>query len=51
MELVRKSMNGTNAENRAAAIEALDTIGDKHLAKSIVNLLEEVPVNPMYQRR
>ena len=44
MELVRKSMNGTNAENRAAAIEALDTIGDKQLAKSIVNLLEEVPV-------
>ena len=43
MELVRKSMNGTNIENRAAAIEALDTIGDKKLAGSIVALLEEEP--------
>ncbi len=44
MELVRKSMNGTNIENRAAALEALDTIGDRQLAKSIVALLEEDPV-------
>jgi CRP/FNR family cyclic AMP-dependent transcriptional regulator len=44
MELVRKSMNGTNPENRAAALEALDTIGDKQLAKGIVSLLEEEPV-------
>jgi len=43
MELVRKGMHGTNAENRAAALEALDTIGDKQLAKSIVVLLEEEP--------
>jgi HEAT repeat protein len=43
MELVRKSMNGTNIENRAAAIEALDTIGDRKLAGSIVSLLEEEP--------
>jgi hypothetical protein len=43
MELVRKSMNGTNIENRAAALEALDTIGDKKLAGSIVALLEEDP--------
>jgi HEAT repeat protein len=43
MELVRKSMNGTNIENRAAALEALDTIGDKKLAGSIVSLLEEEP--------
>ena len=43
MELVRKSMNGTSLENRAAAIEALDTIGDKKLAGSIVSLLEEEP--------
>jgi len=41
---VRKSMHGSNAENRAAALEALDTIGDKQLAKDIVNLLEEEPV-------
>lgn len=40
MELVRKSMNGTNIENRAAALEALDTIGDRSLAKSVVALLE-----------
>jgi HEAT repeat protein len=43
MEMVRKSMSGTNIENRAAAIEALDTIGDKKLARSIVSLLEEEP--------
>lgn len=43
MELVRKSMNGTNIENRAAALEALDTIGDRKLAASIVSLLEEEP--------
>lgn len=44
MELVRKSMSGTNIENRAAALEALDTIGDKGLAKSVVSLLESEPV-------
>ena len=43
MELVRKSLNGTSLENRAAALEALDTIGDKKLAGSIVSLLEEEP--------
>ena len=43
MELVRKSLRGTNVENRAAALEALDTIGDKQLAKSVVTLLEEGP--------
>jgi HEAT repeat protein len=43
MELVRKSMNGTNIENRAAALEALDTIGDKQLAKGVVALLEQEP--------
>lgn len=44
MELVSKSMSGTNIENRAAALEALDTIGDKQLAKSVVSLLETEPV-------
>jgi len=43
MELVRKSMSGTNIDNRAAALEALDTIGDKQLAKNVVILLEEEP--------
>jgi HEAT repeat protein len=43
MELIRKSMSGTNIENRAAALEALDTIGDRQLAKSVVTLLEEEP--------
>jgi HEAT repeat protein len=44
MELIGKSMNGTNVENRAAALEALDTIGDKGLAKSVVSLLETEPM-------
>ncbi len=43
MELIRKSMSGTNIENRAAALEALDTIGDQGLAKNVVTLLEEEP--------
>ena len=43
MDLVHKSMNGTSIENRAAALEALDTIGDKKLAGGIVALLEEDP--------
>ena len=43
MELVGKSMSGTNIENRAAALEALETIGDKTLAKSVVSLLETEP--------
>ncbi|MEW6400305.1 MAG: HEAT repeat domain-containing protein [Chloroflexota bacterium] len=43
MELVRKSINASNPENRAAALEALETIGDKQLAKDIVTLLEEEP--------
>lgn len=43
MELIRKSMNGMNLENRAAALEALETIGDKQLARDIVSLLEEEP--------
>ncbi|HSK86860.1 MAG TPA: HEAT repeat domain-containing protein [Anaerolineales bacterium] len=43
MELVRKSLRGANVESRAAALEALDTIGDKQLAKSVVSLLEEEP--------
>jgi len=44
MELVRKSMSGTNIENRAAALEALDTIGDKQLAKNVVSLFETEPI-------
>jgi hypothetical protein len=36
-------MSGTNLENRAAALEALETIGDKQLARDIVTLLEEEP--------
>ena len=43
MDLVRKGMSDKNPENRAAALEALDTIGDKQLAKSIVAILEEEP--------
>jgi len=45
MELIGKSMSGTNIENRAAALEALDTIGDKQLAKSVVSLLESEPAS------
>jgi hypothetical protein len=43
MELVRKNMGGSDPESRAAALEALDTIGDRQLAKGIISLLEEEP--------
>jgi len=44
MELIRKSLNGVNLENRAAGLEALETIGDRQLSREIVLLLEEEPV-------
>lgn len=44
MELVRKSLHGTDPETRAAALEALETIGDKQLSRNIVGLMEEQPV-------
>ncbi|MBI3738244.1 MAG: cyclic nucleotide-binding domain-containing protein, partial [Chloroflexi bacterium] len=43
MDLVRKSMEGGDAEARASALEALETLGDKTLARGIVSLLEEEP--------
>ena len=43
MELVRKNMNQANPENRSSALEALETLGDKVLAREIVAVLEERP--------
>ncbi len=43
MELVQKSLSGAEAEARAAALEALETLGDKALAREIITLLEEEP--------
>jgi HEAT repeat protein len=43
MELVRKSIGGSDVEGRAAALEALETLGDKGLARDILALLEEEP--------
>jgi HEAT repeat protein len=43
MDLVRKSLRGTDPEVRAAALEALETLGDKSLARGILSLLEEEP--------
>jgi HEAT repeat protein len=40
MELVRKGLSGSQGEHRAAALEALDTIGDRQVAGDIVALLE-----------
>ncbi len=44
MELVRKSLAGSNAETRAAALEALETLGDKQLSGRIISIMEEEPV-------
>ncbi len=43
MELVQKSLQGGDGEGRAAALEALETLGDKALAREIISLLEEDP--------
>ncbi len=43
MDLVRKSLRGSDPELRAAALEALETLGDKTLARGILSLLEEQP--------
>ncbi len=43
MELVQKSLHGSDGEERAAALEALETLGDKALAREIITLLEEEP--------
>ncbi|HEX8993290.1 MAG TPA: HEAT repeat domain-containing protein [Anaerolineales bacterium] len=43
MHLVQKSLSGSDAEARAAAMEALETLGDKTLARDIITLLEEDP--------
>jgi CRP/FNR family cyclic AMP-dependent transcriptional regulator len=44
MELVQKSLRGSDPQTRAAALEALETMGDKTLTREIVSLLEEEPV-------
>lgn len=44
MELVGKNMEDANPENRSSALEALETLGDKVLAKGIVSVLEEKPL-------
>jgi hypothetical protein len=43
MDLVRKSLHGSDPEVRAAALEALETLGDKSLARGILSLLDEEP--------
>jgi HEAT repeat protein len=43
MELVASSLDATDTEARAAALEALDVLGEKRLVKSLLPLLEEAP--------
>lgn len=43
MELVGRGLQADDSETRAAAVEALETLGEKHLAKEIIPLLEDVP--------
>jgi HEAT repeat protein len=44
MELVRKSISHESTETRAAALETLETLGDKQLSARIISILEEQPV-------
>lgn len=41
--LVERSLRSDDPETRAVAIEALDTMGDRRLAKAVVDLLEGEP--------
>jgi HEAT repeat protein len=41
MDLVAKSLRSRDGETRAEAVETLETLGDKRLAKAIVPLLED----------
>ena len=41
MELIRKSLHGSDSETRAAALEALETLGNKELTREIMPLLED----------
>jgi HEAT repeat protein len=41
MGLVAKSLRSRDAETRAEAVETLETLGDKRLAKTIIPLLED----------
>lgn len=43
MELVESGMSDSDPEGRAAALEALETLGDKALAREIISLLEQEP--------
>ncbi len=45
MEWVAKSLKARDAETRAAAVETLETLGDKQLAREIIPLLEDAPAH------
>jgi HEAT repeat protein len=45
MALIGKSLRSRDGESRAEAIEALDTLGHKQLARQIIPLLEETPAS------
>jgi HEAT repeat protein len=50
MDWVGRGLDARDAETRAAAIETLETLGDKHLAREIIPLLENThaaqPITP-----
>ena len=41
MQQVGRGLRSRSADSRAAAVEALDTLGDKQLVKQIIPLLED----------
>lgn len=43
MDWVQKRMIGSDTQTRAAALEALETLGDKRLAREVISLLDERP--------
>jgi hypothetical protein len=45
LDFVRKGLGGTDPDGRAAALEALETFGDRPLKREVLSLLEEEPAS------
>ncbi|MBI3914576.1 MAG: HEAT repeat domain-containing protein [Chloroflexi bacterium] len=51
LDLIAKGLTVKNQETRAQAIEALDTLGDKRIARGLIPLLEETGAAPKQDAR
>ena len=49
--VIRRSLGSADPDVRAQAIEALDSIGDRRLGRSIARLIEEAPTAEVAEDR